>query len=450
VPANVKAMMIVRIVKTREIEVRVLNYEREYVSDSEDESEGEHMPTQKAPSFVHTTKLVKTPRPSIKPVEHPALAKNLRKEISKIRAINRGYVTFGGNQKGGKITRKCKTRTDIECIVLSSDFKMSDDNHVLLSVPRENNLYNVDLKNIVPLGDLTFLFVKATLDESNLWHRRLGHINFKTINKLVKDLIHLYQEPFAFGLANSSLEQHDQTISGKDSSNPLMADNLPKIVWANDNWLIVNYVIRLQALIDRKKVIITEDTIREDLHLDDAESIDFFNKEIFAELAWMGRQFNFSNYIFDSLVRNVDSSSKFYMYPRFLHLMIAAQVGDLTSYTTKYTSPALTKKVFANMRRVGKGFSMVNTPLFEGMLVPQQAIVDVDDLVAASVPADVVADVATDDVADIVAHADAEPTPPSPTPTTTPPPPQQKITSTPPLSPHQSPQQQPSSPPQQP
>nr|GEU31474.1 copia protein [Tanacetum cinerariifolium] len=53
-------------------------------------------------------------------------------------------------------------------------------------VPRENNMYNVDLKNVVPLGDLTCLFAKATLDESNLWHRRLGHINFKTMNKLVK------------------------------------------------------------------------------------------------------------------------------------------------------------------------------------------------------------------------------------------------------------------------
>nr|GEZ71554.1 putative ribonuclease H-like domain-containing protein [Tanacetum cinerariifolium] len=36
------------------------------------------------------------------------------------------------------------------------------------------------------LTDITCLFAKATLDESNLWHRRLGHVNFKTINKLVK------------------------------------------------------------------------------------------------------------------------------------------------------------------------------------------------------------------------------------------------------------------------
>nr|GEX47734.1 ribonuclease H-like domain-containing protein [Tanacetum cinerariifolium] len=93
--------------------------------------------------------------------------------------INGGYVSFGGNPKGGKIT-------DTECIVLSPEFKLPDENEVLLRVPRENNMYNVDLKNIVPSGDLTCLFAKETLDESNLWHRRLGHINFKTMNKLVK------------------------------------------------------------------------------------------------------------------------------------------------------------------------------------------------------------------------------------------------------------------------
>ncbi|GKA31160.1 putative ribonuclease H-like domain-containing protein [Tanacetum coccineum] len=59
------------------------------------------------------------------------------------------------------------------------------ENHVLLRVPRKDNMYSVDLKNIVPLGGLTCLVAKATFDESNLWHRRLGHINFKTMNKLV-------------------------------------------------------------------------------------------------------------------------------------------------------------------------------------------------------------------------------------------------------------------------
>nr|GEX55075.1 hypothetical protein [Tanacetum cinerariifolium] len=49
-----------------------------------------------------------------------------------------------------------------------------------------NNMYSVDLKNIIPKGGLTCLFAKATSDESKLWHRRLGHLNFKTRNKLVK------------------------------------------------------------------------------------------------------------------------------------------------------------------------------------------------------------------------------------------------------------------------
>nr|GEW63334.1 hypothetical protein [Tanacetum cinerariifolium] len=67
--------------------------------------------------------------------------------------------------------------TDTECLVVSSDFKLPDESQVLLRVPRENNMYNVNLKNIVPSEDLTCLFGKATLDESNLWHRRLAHIH---------------------------------------------------------------------------------------------------------------------------------------------------------------------------------------------------------------------------------------------------------------------------------
>nr|GEY59748.1 hypothetical protein [Tanacetum cinerariifolium] len=77
--------------------------------------------------------------------------------------------------------------TDTECLVLSPEFKLPDENQVLLRVPRENNMYNVNLKNIVPFRDLTCLFAKETIDESNLWHRRLGHINFKTMSKLIKD-----------------------------------------------------------------------------------------------------------------------------------------------------------------------------------------------------------------------------------------------------------------------
>nr|GEX78596.1 putative ribonuclease H-like domain-containing protein [Tanacetum cinerariifolium] len=85
-----------------------------------------------------------------------------------------------------------------------------------------------------------------------------------------------------------------------------------------------------------------------------------------------GRKFNFFKYIFDSMVRNVDNPSKFLMYPLFLQVIINAQVDDLSSLTNQYTSLVLTQKVFANMRRVGKGFSGVETPLFSTMLVQPQ------------------------------------------------------------------------------
>nr|GEY85211.1 hypothetical protein [Tanacetum cinerariifolium] len=132
-----------------------------------------------------------------------------------------------------------------------------------------------------------------------------------------------------------------------------------------------------------------------------------------------GRKFNFSKYIFDSLVRNVDSPSKFYMYPRFLQLMIRKQVGDLLTHTTKYTSPALIHKVFANMQRVGKGFSRVETPLFEGMLVAQQVVEegyadDNDENVNAGDAAEGYVSTATAEVPTIV----EEPSTPSPTPPT--------------------------------
>ncbi|GJT49465.1 putative ribonuclease H-like domain-containing protein [Tanacetum coccineum] len=75
---------------------------------------------------------------------------------------------------------------DTECIVLSPNFKLTDESHVLLRVSRKNNMYSVDLQNIVPKRGLTCVFAKGTSDESKLWHRRLGNINFKTMNKLVK------------------------------------------------------------------------------------------------------------------------------------------------------------------------------------------------------------------------------------------------------------------------
>ncbi|GJR03465.1 putative ribonuclease H-like domain-containing protein [Tanacetum coccineum] len=134
--------------------------------------------------------------------------------------IDRGFVAFAGSPKGGKITGKGKIRTGkldfenvyfvkelkfnlfsisqmcdkknsvlftkTECLILSPDFKLLNESQVLLKVTRQNNMYSFNLKNVVPSGDLTCLFSKAIIIESNLWHRRLGHVNFKTMNKLMR------------------------------------------------------------------------------------------------------------------------------------------------------------------------------------------------------------------------------------------------------------------------
>nr|GEV01427.1 hypothetical protein [Tanacetum cinerariifolium] len=76
--------------------------------------------------------------------------------------------------------------TDSKCIVLGRDFKLLDDANILLRTPRQHNMYSVDLNNIVPHRDLTCLVAMASADKCILWHRRLGHLNFKTMNKLVR------------------------------------------------------------------------------------------------------------------------------------------------------------------------------------------------------------------------------------------------------------------------
>nr|GFB20672.1 hypothetical protein [Tanacetum cinerariifolium] len=117
-------------------------------------------------------------------------------------------------------------------------------------------------------------------------------------------------------------------------------------------------VIKLQALIDRKKEEIFTELARMGYEKPPPNAKRTAWNEFSCSMASaviclaIGRKINFSKYIFDSMVRNVDSPSKFLMYPRFLQVGINAQVDDLPSHNNQYTFPALTQKVFANMRRV--------------------------------------------------------------------------------------------------
>ncbi|GJW34107.1 putative ribonuclease H-like domain-containing protein [Tanacetum coccineum] len=84
------------------------------------------------------------------------------------------------------------------------------------------------------------------------------------------------------------------------------------------------------------------------------------------------QKFNFSKYIFESMVKNLDNVGKFLMYPRFVQVFVNQQLDGLPSHKRIYVTPSHTKKIFGNMKRVGKGFSGRVTPLFPTMVVHNQ------------------------------------------------------------------------------
>nr|GEU41690.1 ribonuclease H-like domain-containing protein [Tanacetum cinerariifolium] len=133
--------------------------------------------------------------------------------------IKGGTVTFGGGD--GKITGKGTIRTselnfenvyyveelqnfnlftvsqicdkknkvlftDDECLVLTKEFQLPDDSQMVLRIPRRHDLYTFNLSDIQPEHYINYLLAKASLEESTKWHRRMAHVNFKTINKLAK------------------------------------------------------------------------------------------------------------------------------------------------------------------------------------------------------------------------------------------------------------------------
>nr|GEU57675.1 uncharacterized mitochondrial protein AtMg00810-like [Tanacetum cinerariifolium] len=176
-----------------------------------------------------------------------------------------------------------------------------------------------------------------------------------------------------------------------------------KQFWTTVKIKTVNDDVRLQALIDGKKVVITKASIRHDLKLNNAEGTSCLsNAVICKELAIMGyekpsekltfykhygiciiclannQKFNFSKYILDNLKKNLEAGVPFYMFPRFIQVFVSHQLGDMSRHKGIYVNPSLTTKVFANMKRVGTGFSRGVTPLFGTMMV--QAVKEVGDL----------------------------------------------------------------------
>ncbi|GJR01500.1 hypothetical protein Tco_0524484, partial [Tanacetum coccineum] len=198
--------------------------------------------------------------------------------------------------------------------------------------------------------------------------------------------------------------------------------------WSTIKVKTINGEAQLHALVDGNKVIITESTVRRDLQLGDEEGVDCLpNSTIFEQLTLMGyekisqkltfykaffslqwkflihtvlqcpspkttawnefnstmasaiiclatnQKFNFSKLIFESIVRNLDNlSGKFLMYPKFVQVFLNQQLDGMPTHKRKYIAPSHTKKIFGNIRRVGKGFSGNVTHLFQTMMVQSQ------------------------------------------------------------------------------
>ncbi|GJZ92729.1 hypothetical protein Tco_0664794 [Tanacetum coccineum] len=159
-----------------------------------------------------------------------------------------------------------------------------------------------------------------------------------------------------------------------------------------------NEEMEITATIDGRVKIITEASIRRNLKLEDSDGIPTLpNAEIFEQLALMGpkktaweqfcsniataiiclatnRTFNFSKMVLEGMLKNLDSRSKFLMYPRFIQIFLNKHKRHLLPHKRTYVAPTLTQKLFSNMRRVSKGYIGVNIPLFPTMLtVPESS-----------------------------------------------------------------------------
>ncbi|GKD16805.1 ribonuclease H-like domain-containing protein, partial [Tanacetum coccineum] len=157
--------------------------------------------------------------------------------LSNFKEFDGGYVTFGGGAKGRKITSKETLKTsklDFEDVYIVKELQFNlftDESQVLLKVPRKNNMNSVDMKNIVPKECLTCLVAKATLDESMLWHRRLGHFKNRVMSEFceeegIKKEFSATRTPQQNGVA----ERRNRTLI--EAARTMLADSkLPSTFW---------------------------------------------------------------------------------------------------------------------------------------------------------------------------------------------------------------------------
>ncbi|GJT32231.1 hypothetical protein Tco_0922650 [Tanacetum coccineum] len=205
---------------------------------------------------------------------------------------------------------------------------------------------------------------------------------------------------------------------------PIVSTSFVEQFWTSAKSRTVNNIIYIDVIVAGKLVTISEAPIRSDLLFNDADGIDTLNNQaIFDTIQLMGyegdlntltfnkalfspqwkflfhtmnhcisskstswdqiptniataviclatnQKYNFSKLIFDGMMRHLDASKKFVMYPRFLQIFLRNQLRDVPVPMDHFPVPALTKKVLTFMVKKGKNFSGNVTPLFNSMLV---------------------------------------------------------------------------------
>ncbi|GKC88941.1 hypothetical protein Tco_1149590 [Tanacetum coccineum] len=92
------------------------------------------------------------------------------------------------------------------------------------------------------------------------------------------------------------------------------------------------------------------------------------------------------------MVKNSDNEGKFLMYPRFVQVFLDNQLEGMATHDEIYIAPSHTKKIFANMKRQGKGFSGRKIPLFPTIMRPRKPKRKDTEIPQSSVPVENVAD----------------------------------------------------------
>ncbi|GJY19452.1 hypothetical protein Tco_0390943 [Tanacetum coccineum] len=206
--------------------------------------------------------------------------------------------------------------TDTDCLVLSKDFMLPDESMVLLRVPRNHNLYTINLNNLSPKG----LLNKGS-------HRYPSYIDetpYTITEDSVRSQLQLADDggiddlPIAkiyFGMGNLRYVTKGKLTFYKNKFSP--------------QWRFLAHII-LHCLSTK------------------SGSWDQFGSSLAVALICLsdGRKFNWSSYIFKGMVSNIGNAKKFLMYPRFLQTIL----GIETRITRQYHVFKLSSKLFANMK----------------------------------------------------------------------------------------------------